>query len=135
MLFNFLIGNTDAHGKNISLLLTEKGPMLAPFYDLMSTAVYAELAQRHAMRIGGEDRPDWIIERRWQAFAEEVGIGYKLVRQTLLEMKEQVSEEAAALAADFEKAYGKVGIIGKILSIIEQRKNKIANMLAAGDKK
>ena len=135
VVFNFLIGNADAHGKNISLLLAEDGPQLAPFYDLMSTAVYPELAQRHAMRIGGEDRPDWIIERRWQAFAEEAGIGYKLVRQTLLEMKDQVSEEAAALAADFEKVYGKVGIIGKILSIIEHRKNKIANMLAAGDRK
>ena len=133
VVFNFLIGNTDAHGKNISLLLTEKGPMLAPFYDLMSTAVYAELAQRHAMRIGGEDRPDWIIERRWQAFAEEVGIGYKLVRQTLLEMKERVSEEAAALAAGFEKEHGKVEVIGNILGIIEKRKTKITNMLAASE--
>jgi serine/threonine-protein kinase HipA len=131
VVFNFLIGNADAHGKNISLLLTQKGPILAPFYDLMSTAIYPELAQRHAMRIGGEDRPDWIIERRWQAFAEEVGIGYKLVRQTLLEMKEQVSEEATALVADFEKEYGKIDVIVNILAVIEKRKTKITNMLIA----
>lgn len=40
VVFNYLIGNADAHGKNISRLFREEGPVLAPFYDLMSTAVY-----------------------------------------------------------------------------------------------
>ncbi len=40
VIFNFLIGNADAHAKNISLLYGEfgeiSGPRLAPFYDLVS---------------------------------------------------------------------------------------------------
>ena len=39
LLFNFLIGNNDAHSKNYSLLLDGPGAIrLAPLYDLLSTA-------------------------------------------------------------------------------------------------
>ncbi len=38
--FNVLIGNADAHLKNISFLIDSQGIRLAPFYDLVSTAVY-----------------------------------------------------------------------------------------------
>lgn len=38
VIFNYLIGNFDAHGENLSLLLLPEGPMLAPFYDLLSTS-------------------------------------------------------------------------------------------------
>lgn len=134
VVFNYLIGNADAHGKNISLLLTEQGPKLAPFYDLMSTAVYPHLAERLAMGIGGEDRPDWIIERRWQQFAEDVGIGFKLVRQTLESMKEQVSAEAQELAQGFlTEQEAARPVTEQILVLIDERKNKITRALAAAE--
>ncbi|MBC8739820.1 type II toxin-antitoxin system HipA family toxin [Paraburkholderia sp. UCT31] len=38
--FNILIGNADAHLKNLSFFSTAKGYQLAPFYDLVSTVVY-----------------------------------------------------------------------------------------------
>lgn len=38
--FNLLIGNHDAHLKNISFLVGPNGITLAPFYDLVSTVVY-----------------------------------------------------------------------------------------------
>ena len=43
--FNYLIGNSDAHGKNLSLLMIPAGVALAPFYDLLCTAVYTGLTQ------------------------------------------------------------------------------------------
>jgi serine/threonine-protein kinase HipA len=39
-IFNYALGNGDAHGKNFALLYGEGGPRLAPFYDLTSTVVY-----------------------------------------------------------------------------------------------
>ncbi len=39
--FNILIGNHDAHMKNISFLVGPGGITLAPFYDLVSTVIYA----------------------------------------------------------------------------------------------
>ena len=38
--FNVLIGNADAHLKNMSFFVTRLGNRLAPFYDLVSTVVY-----------------------------------------------------------------------------------------------
>ncbi|MCP4577982.1 MAG: type II toxin-antitoxin system HipA family toxin, partial [Deltaproteobacteria bacterium] len=42
--FNIFIGNADAHAKNLSILYTPRGPVLAPFYDLISTRVYPEIS-------------------------------------------------------------------------------------------
>ena len=41
--FHFLMGNADAHAKNISLLHVRDGMRLAPLYDVVSTAVYPSL--------------------------------------------------------------------------------------------
>ncbi len=40
VIFNYLIGNTDAHAKNFSIIYQGKKPFLAPCYDLMSTVIY-----------------------------------------------------------------------------------------------
>ncbi len=42
-LFNALVGNCDAHGKNFSLLYRDGYVGLAPFYDLLSTTYWPEL--------------------------------------------------------------------------------------------
>jgi serine/threonine-protein kinase HipA len=46
LVFNVLIGNCDAHGKNYSLLYDSPAPSLAPFYDLVSTDAAGQLAKR-----------------------------------------------------------------------------------------
>lgn len=40
IVFNTMVGNSDAHMKNISFLVDHQGSRVAPFYDLLSTAVY-----------------------------------------------------------------------------------------------
>lgn len=42
VLFNYLVGNGDAHLKNLSFVPSQNGLELAPHYDLVSTAVYAD---------------------------------------------------------------------------------------------
>ena len=42
ILFNIIIGNTDAHGKNISFYVNKKGIYLTPFYDILNTTIYQE---------------------------------------------------------------------------------------------
>lgn len=56
--FNYLIGNCDAHGKNFSLLYTSQpsSPRLAPLYDLTSTTIYPHLKRNMAMKIGNEKK-------------------------------------------------------------------------------
>lgn len=40
LVFNMLIGNSDAHLKNLSFLVTDRGIHLAPYYDLIAVSVY-----------------------------------------------------------------------------------------------
>lgn len=63
LLFNYLMGATDAHAKNYSVLLgTGDTALLAPLYDVASVAPYQSLSPRRrkplraAMSIGGENR-------------------------------------------------------------------------------
>jgi len=129
VVFNYLIGNADSHAKNIALLFTNSGPKLAPFYDLMCTSVYEELTNRLAMKIGGDDRPDWIIARRWQQFSEEIDVGYKLVKQTLESMSNQIVIEAKELQKEFNHQYGECVLLTNIINIIETRSAKVISAL------
>ena len=130
VIFNVLIGNADAHGKNVSLVLTPVGPKLAPFYDLMSTAIYPNLAQKMAMKIGGEDRPDWIIARRWEQFSEDTGINFKLVRKKCLEMANRLMNISVEFSPEFNQQHGENDQINKIVTLIEQRKRKLNTILS-----
>lgn len=54
MVFTVLIGNSDAHAKNLSLLLDPPGAVrLAPLYDTVPTMLFKKLKVRCATWIGG----------------------------------------------------------------------------------
>ncbi len=114
--FNHLIGNADAHGKNIALLLLGSGPRLAPFYDLLCTEIYPGLTERHAMAIGGEKRPEWRMDRHWKRLADELLVGSALVRRLVSEMAKRVRAAAPALAKRHD-----AGIVGKVVELAVRR--------------
>ncbi|MGA1825420.1 MAG: type II toxin-antitoxin system HipA family toxin, partial [bacterium] len=74
VVFNYYIGNADAHAKNISLLYENGNIRLAPFYDLMSTLVYEGLSKKMAMKIGGENRFNWVRKRHWERLAKSIDV-------------------------------------------------------------
>jgi len=127
VIFNYLIGNADAHAKNISLLLTQQGPHLAPFYDLLCTAIYEGLTDKLAMKIGGKDEPEWIIARYWQAFADDIEINYKLVKNRLVTIREAVLDAASQTKKALVDKHGDCEVYDDIINVIEERANKITN--------
>jgi serine/threonine-protein kinase HipA len=74
--FNWLIGGTDAHAKNYSLLIGAGDEvLLAPFYDLSSQLPYEKLiAQRLAMKIGDRYEIRKIGTAEWRKFAQACAI-------------------------------------------------------------
>jgi serine/threonine-protein kinase HipA len=125
VVFNLLIGNADAHAKNLALLFTDDGPRLAPFYDLLCTAIYEGITDKLAMKIGGENRPDWVQVRHWEIFAEDVGIKSRLVTATLRGMAEGIVKDAEDVSARFEEKFGESAVIQKILAVIKKRSRGI----------
>ncbi len=96
--FNFIIGNTDAHGKNFAILYLDNGITLAPCYDLLSTLVYSEhLKDKMAMKIGGEYNNPFIQKNNWQKLALEIGVKESFLLQQLKSTAELTLKEAERL--------------------------------------
>lgn len=74
VMFNVLIGNCDAHGKNYSLLYRQPRPSLAPLYDLVSTAIYPELSSRLAMSVGSATQVRDVDSSAVEACARACGL-------------------------------------------------------------
>jgi serine/threonine-protein kinase HipA len=97
LVFNWLIGNCDAHAKNFSLLYDTGAPTLAPLYDLVSTTVYPELNTKLAMRIDGARTTREVEPDCWETLSREVGFNARFARTATAETVEQVVDRAAAL--------------------------------------
>jgi serine/threonine-protein kinase HipA len=85
-IFNYLIGNNDAHGKNFSLLYSDKVIRLAPLYDAISTIYYPELNSDMAMRIGRECSADKVTPKDFEQLAGDAGLAKPLVRRRVPEL-------------------------------------------------
>jgi serine/threonine-protein kinase HipA len=121
VIFNVLIGNADAHAKNISILFTDKGPRLAPFYDLLSTQVYPRLAEKLAMKIGGENRVPWLHARNWERFADSASLKRRYVLGMVHDMASRIVTVAAPIAKSFEEARDGKEIVSKIMDLLRKR--------------
>lgn len=76
VIFNFLISNYDAHGKNYSLLHAQTGIELAPLYDLICTGAFPESSQKFAMEIGDEFLTEDVNAFQWRTLCEDVGYSF-----------------------------------------------------------
>lgn len=121
VLFNVLIGNNDAHGKNFSLLNQPWGVGMAPFYDLVSTVVYDGLSPRMAMTIGRKYAFDDLYPRHWERFAGEAGLGAPQVRRKLLDYCRGLPKIAATLRDRFETEGHHSPVIRAIIATVETR--------------
>ncbi len=95
VIFNYLVGNNDAHGKNFSLLYPGAGTgdiqiRLAPLYDVVSTVYYPELNKEMAMKIGGEYSSERVTPQNFEKLAEEAGLAKPLVRRRVPELAEAI---------------------------------------------
>lgn len=84
VMFNYLIGNADAHAKNLSVLVDHTGYRLAPFYDLLCVRAYGDEAL--ALFIGGDETFDAVGAHSWEALCEDCGFRLQETLKTLRKM-------------------------------------------------
>ena len=120
-LFNFIIGNADAHGKNLSFLYADGVVRLAPFYDLISTAVYERINNKFAMKMGGQKDPRYLQASNLKHFVEEIGIDIRTVRNAIKQMAANVERQSIRLAEEYHLLPESASITDDILRIIQQR--------------
>lgn len=111
LVFNVLVGNEDAHLKNLSFLSYGRQNQLAPFYDLVCTAVYGTRAF---------DKDEWPMQANlaWPIFevrhlnqvdagllcraGEAMGIRAATANQKMAQIVRRVSEQSRSLLEQVE---------------------------------
>ena len=78
VVFNYLIGNTDAHGKNFSIYWFFNKINLTPAYDLLNSSIY-DCDQRIAMKIGKAKYYADVTAKDWELFAQDLDVSPKVV--------------------------------------------------------
>lgn len=109
-LYQYLIGNSDAHGKNVSFYCRPEGLALAPFYDLVSVVQYDSLDHDTAMAYGDEFRLQELSPFAWAEFARRTGTPRPLLAREMTRMGKAALEAAPAQACaedyiDDERAF------------------------------
>lgn len=108
MIFNYIIGNNDAHGKNFSILHYDNGEIVfAPAYDVLCTSVYPELSSKMAMKIGGYYESDKIYPRHFERMAKDIGISYTQVKKILLNQCKILPNIVYEVSTSFKNTIGK----------------------------
>ncbi|MET0120441.1 MAG: HipA domain-containing protein [Candidatus Thiodiazotropha sp. 6PLUC9] len=98
-ILQYLIGNNDAHGKNISFLVEPGGLRLAPVYDLVSVCVYPDIEHELAMAIGDEFDFTKIRAFDWADMAERCGIDRRLLVREMNRMVKALRTQLPKLLA------------------------------------
>lgn len=83
VLFNLLVFNYDAHGKNISFFVTADGITLAPFYDLVNIKMYHDFEHEMAMALGDEFDSNFVNAYQLADFADTCQLPRALVAKRL----------------------------------------------------
>lgn len=104
VIFNFLIGNSDAHGKNFSILYKGKSESLAPFYDLLSTLVYCNpFKAKMAMKICQKDKFKEVTISQWKKLADILGLRPDFVQRQVLTLSDKVVKAATSLYSELNQ--------------------------------
>lgn len=122
---NLVLGNCDAHGKNLSLLYTAAGVQLAPAYDIVSTEAYTHTDQL-GMAVGGRERLRDVDAAALLEQAGRIGVGTVLAKRVIGELRERLPAVLEVVQAQAETEGWATPIIERI---VEQTRLRVARIL------
>ncbi|NQY80278.1 MAG: type II toxin-antitoxin system HipA family toxin [Candidatus Caenarcaniphilales bacterium] len=125
LIFNYLIGNADAHAKNFSLLYNAKKPRLAPVYDLLSTIIYPDLSKKMAMAIGGQNKLDYIGMRHFERIVPDTKVARSLIKKQVLNMAKDLVAKAEALRDSLKAEEIVSPVFEQIIQVIEKQRAQL----------
>jgi serine/threonine-protein kinase HipA len=131
LIWNWLIGGTDAHAKNYSILLAGNQVRLAPLYDIASALPYGthERKLRLAMKIG-TSYDVYLQRNRWPDAARDLGLD----AEALVERARELARIAPDAFADAVSAPDVVALRrelpGRLLDLVAGRARRCFELLS-----
>ena len=127
--FNLALGNNDSHAKNLSLILSPNGVKLAPFYDLICTALYRQYNAQFAFRIAEVSSWDKITIARVDAFAKQSGLRGNFVISRWIPLFEKLNRGFEELSAECSGDKVRMKTLKKIGQEIRKRIQSLSKAL------
>jgi serine/threonine-protein kinase HipA len=126
--FNYIIGNEDAHAKNLALLyLPNRELRLAPHYDLVSTEAYPDLDRGCAMKVGRATTFGGVQATDWKRVAEMLDLPWPAAREELRLLASQVEHVLVLTQRTCKENFGSANVYHVIATLARQR---IARIMA-----
>jgi serine/threonine-protein kinase HipA len=117
-IFNFIVGNTDAHAKNFSILYDRenRSMSLAPLYDICSVYPYRDHIRhnRIAMSIGKKFNTDKLTVEDWREFAAIFSLAVGDLAEKIDKMAHSVTESIPETLEEHAELYKSTNIPGVI---------------------
>jgi serine/threonine-protein kinase HipA len=120
-IFNVVVGNADAHGKNFSILYRGGAPRLAPLYDLLCTTSYRSLSKSFAMKLGKRKTLGELDAKGWGKFALDAGMSWPFVRQRVRHIVGLVQAKIKSVVAEFASLDLDQAVVGDLAVLIRER--------------
>jgi serine/threonine-protein kinase HipA len=126
LILNWLIFGTDAHGKNYSFLIAQRGQTrLSPLYDISSVLPYPQqIYPRHvtlAMKVGSQYKIQHVGQREWKSAATQLGFDPTALCDRILELATAIPDTAAAVQKDMKSHGLNHGVIPRLVTALQQR--------------
>jgi len=128
-LFQLFIGNSDAHGKNLSFHVRPAGLSPAPFYDLVSVNAYGEAVEQDmALAYGDAFRLDDVTAFELAYFAQCTGTPRTLVARELTRMARAITRVAGTLAQSEVYVGEERGMVKRIHDFVTVQVGKLMQL-------
>jgi len=129
--YNLILGNSDGHAKNLSIIYSDDGVKLAPLYDLVSTRQYKRLDRKLAMGVGGRQNPDEIGRAEWIKLSGELRISERVVIDMVGDVAQRSLDALAGWTREFRDSYGNQPILQTLPAAITKRARRVLRSLEA----
>ena len=130
-IFNVIVGNADAHGKNFSLLYRSTGIEFAPLYDLMCTVAYPSIHAKLAMKVGKRATLEEFTPQTWEEFGREIGMGAPFARRRAATLAERTLDRLPYVAEGVAHAGFEGPELRRFEDLIRGRARKVLDLSAA----
>lgn len=124
-ILQYLIGNTDAHGKNVSFFCRDEGLEIAPFYDLVSVVQYQGIDHELAMAYGDEFKLEDVSPFEWAVFAKRAGLPRSFMTREMTRMADTALKEAPRQAAAGDYAGDEREMVLRISDFVVSQAQKL----------
>lgn len=121
-IFQVLIGNTDAHAKNVSFFCVFTGIGMAPAYDLVCTLAFNDksLDDTYAMAIGDAFHEKELTAFEWANFAASCKLRSQFVATELKRMLALLTEKLAVVAKQCIEEGADPEVVERVSEVIKR---------------